>query len=278
MIHRFLREPMLHFLILGAGIFAIYFAMNGRPEAPKENQLIITKAEVGRMADQFRATWMRPPTEPELTALIENKVREEVLVREAESLGLDQNDAVIRQRLRQKMEFMTEISAQSIAPDDAVLRAFLDDNPEKYAIDPHVSFEQIYLGTSPTPEQIETIGIALADGTPADRLGQPTMLPFSVPLTPRWGVDRIFGAGFFTTIDANEGADWQGPIASSFGAHLVRISGFETGYVPDFDDVRGPVERDWRAQETVRLKDTSYQALRSRYDVSAPDAKDYLGK
>jgi hypothetical protein len=276
--YRLIREPMLHFLILGAGIFMAYIVMNGRPEVPKENQLIINEAEVGRLAEQFRATWLRQPTEPELTRLMENKVREEVLVREAEALGMDQNDAVIRQRLRQKMEFLTEIGAQLIAPEDAVLRVFLADNEADYTIDPHLSFEQIYLGDSPTPEQIHTIGAALADGVPANNLGQATMLPSFLPPTPQWSVERTFGDRFVAEIDPSIVDEWQGPVASSFGAHLIRVTSYKAGYVPEFEDVRDRVERDWRAQETLRLKEESYQVLRSRYDVKIPDAGDYLNK
>lgn len=270
--HRFLRDPLLHFGLIGAGIFAVFYALNDTPAAPRENQLIISVDDVTRLTSQFRGTWMRAPTLAERDGLIDALVHEEVLVREAITLGLDQNDAVIRQRLRQKMDFLIESSAQTIVPDDAVLQAFLADRAQDYAIDPKLAFTQIYLGDHATPEQVAATLAALENGTEDAELGQRTMLPRALPLTPQWGVDRSFGAGFFALIDADVPGVWQGPVASSFGAHLVRVEGYEVGRAPDFDDVRDQVERDWRVQETKRLKDKTYELFRARYDIRTPDA------
>lgn len=118
-----------------------------------ENQLIINRGDVNRLVEQFRGTWLRPPTQIELQGLIDALVQEEVLVREAISLGLDQSDAVIRLRLRQKVDFLIESSAQPIPSDGTVLQVFLAENAIDYAVDPHLSFTQVYLGDRVTPEQ-----------------------------------------------------------------------------------------------------------------------------
>jgi hypothetical protein len=276
--HRFVREPMLHFAIIGAGIFATFFALNDTPQVAPENQLVITDIQAARLAEQFRKTWLRQPTATELSGLIDNLVREEVLVREAVGLGLDQNDAVIRQRLRQKMDFLTEVSAQSVAPNDKTLQTFLEANAQDYAVDPHLSFVQIFLGPDITPEQVAAARLALDNGTPAETLGQSTMLPRTVPLTPKWGIDRSFGAAFFASIDPGVVGDWQGPVVSAFGAHLIRVDTYEPGRIPDLDEVREKVERDWRGQQAQKLKDESYQFFRNRYDIQTPDPAAILNK
>ena len=116
-----LREPLLHFLLLGAAIFGLFVLFDDTPPPTAEQSIAVTENDARRLVAEFEATWRREPTVQELDRLIEHLVNEEVYVREAKALGLDQGDTIIRRRLQLKMEFLTETGAQSADPDDATL-------------------------------------------------------------------------------------------------------------------------------------------------------------
>lgn len=123
---------MLQFIVIGGIIFAAYAARNDRPAKPQENLLIVDNTHLERLSGQFRATWMRPPTPDELKGMVDGFICEEVLVREALALGMDKDDAVIRQRLRQKMDFIASATTQSVAPDGAVLQTYYEESRSAY--------------------------------------------------------------------------------------------------------------------------------------------------
>ena len=151
---RLLREPLLHFFAVGGLIFILYANGGGSGEASPD-VISISAAQIDQLVTQFSAVWRRPPTADELDALVDGYVREEVYYREALALGLDQNDAVVRQRMRQKIEFLTDIGAQMLDPTEDELQAYLAANDEKYRQGPRRSIEQVYLGQTPAPDDID---------------------------------------------------------------------------------------------------------------------------
>jgi hypothetical protein len=128
---RLIREPLVHFLLLGAVIFAAYSWAPKRASADP-GQIVITQGQLASMREGFTRTWQRPPTREEWEGLIRDRVREEVYYREALALGMDKDDLIIRRRLRQKMEFITEDLAALIEPTDDELRAYLKEYPDKF--------------------------------------------------------------------------------------------------------------------------------------------------
>ena len=133
-----LREPLVHFLALGAAIFALFAVLDDAPPPPDGTRIVVSEEQARRLAASFAATWRRPPSVAELDGLIDNYVREEIYVREALALGLDRDDSVVRQRLRQKMEFWTESGADAVAPTEAELRAHYEANADRFAREPRV--------------------------------------------------------------------------------------------------------------------------------------------
>src|SRR5512139_1748792 len=151
-IRRLAREPLLHFLLIGAVLFVLYGALNrGRSDAPRE--IVISEARVAAIAENFTTVWMRPPTAVELKGLIDDYVAEEVYYREAIAMGLDQDDTVIRRRLRQKMEFISEDAAATAEPIDVQLQEFLAKHPEKFLEPAQLSFRQVYFSTEKRGER-----------------------------------------------------------------------------------------------------------------------------
>ena len=122
---KLLREPLVHFLALGAVLFGIGI-LRGEGAGPATNRIAITPGAVERLLEGFRLTWQRPPTESEFRGLVEDYLKEEVLYREALEMGLDRDDQIIRRRMRQKLEFLTADVVESFEPtDDIPLKLFM---------------------------------------------------------------------------------------------------------------------------------------------------------
>ncbi len=264
----FIRQPFLHFLLIGAGLFALYALIGNEPETRLESAAVVVSEQDARwLARQFEATWRRQPAPEELERLIDEFVREEIYVREALALGLDQGDAVVRQRLRQKMEFISEASAAAAAPDEAELRAFFQENADRFEIAPSIAFSQIMIGDG----SAEQILADLTAGAAPETLGDRTLLPSQFPPSPMQVVDGTFGSGFFDQLNGLEIGVWAGPVTSRHGDHVVRVDGREGRALPDFEDVRAQVELQWRAAEAARIREERFDALASRYAIERPD-------
>ena len=266
------REPLVHFLLGGLAIF-LFFAWRGTEADPASRTIVIEKGQVERLAEQFAQTYRRPPDPDEIDGLIRDYVKEEVYNREARRLGLDQDDSVIRQRLRQKMEYLARSSVESEQPGEAQLQKLLDANPARYSDGAVYSFDQVYLGQG-DPEQVEAgaraARVRLAGGADWHDVGEPLSVPGSMEQATRSDIERQFGDRFvdgLVALAAGSPDQWHGPVVSGYGAHLVRLRKVVTPQAPKLADVRQRVENDWRA-ETIDVREkAAYQALLDGYTV-----------
>jgi peptidyl-prolyl cis-trans isomerase C len=267
---RWLREPLLHFLIVGAAIFAFY-TWRGEEVDPVDRQIIVSEAQVDRLAKIWAQTWRRPPSVKELDGLIRDYIREEVYYREAIRLGLDQDDAIIRRRLRAKMEFLSSAEAETMVASDAVLQAWLDQYPARYAADPLISFESVYMKTggdeAAALARAKAILAQLRSGTPSAQLGDPISLPQTLSGSATATIDRQFGEGFAASLARLPKGEWAGPVPSGFGLHLVRVGEVTTPRAPKLAEVRQQVENDWRIATRKSREDQAYQLLLDGYDI-----------
>jgi hypothetical protein len=265
-------EPLFVFFVAGAVIFGLHALVRG-PEGEREPEVIaVTDADIRRLTSAFEATWRRVPSAAEIETLVREHVVEEAFVREALALGLDRGDAVIRQRLRQKMVFIAEAGGDTNEPDDDALRAHLAAHPERFATAPRIAFEQVFLGRGARGDETAALLDALADGADPATLGAPTMLPPSVRLVPETVVASIFGPGFFAEVAAQDRGRWQGPLMSAHGAHLVMVTATEPAATPAFEPVRDRVEGDWRAARAQARREAFTTDLLERYRVERADA------
>lgn len=265
-----LREPLLHFIVLGGAIFAVFAAIDDTPPPVASNRLEVTQADALRLAQQFEATWRRVPTNAEQSFLIDRLIREEILVREALALGLDRGDAVIRQRLTQKMTFLLESAAEAAVPSDDDLAAHLEAHPERFRSSGLVAFEQIPLREGEA--EAEAVLAALRSGAPPAGFGGARLLPARMAASSAPVVDGAFGAGFFAAVAALPEGDWAGPVESSYGQHLVRVERVVPPVLPPLDAIRETVERDWRVTRRAEILDETLDALMARYEIIRPDA------
>ncbi len=267
-IQRLLREPLLHFLALGGLIFALFAAVSEPTPAPV-NTIVIGPARIEQLSKGFQAAWRRPPSADELSGIIDDAVREEVYYREALALGLDTNDTIVRRRLRQKMEFLTDSGAALLEPVAGELEAHLLANEEAFQRGPSLAFEQIYLGENPGHESTQRLLSELQVYSMADpsSLGERSLLPAELSLSSPATVDGIFGEGFFVQLAELPLELWAGPVDSGFGVHLVRIAEVLAARTPALEEVREAVLRNWKAAKAGELRELHYARLRERYVV-----------
>lgn len=271
-IKRCIREPLLHFIVLGGLVF-IAFAAVSKPEVQKDayETITVSLAQAERLAGQFRDIWRRPPTHAEMQSILSQYVREELLVREALSLSMDESDAIIRQRLAQKMDFLIASAVGAQSTTDQELRTFLNENQADYMSDTTIAFEQVFLGSTPEPDEIENVRVELEDGADPTGLGKSTLQPRVMRLSGPAAIDSNFGVGFHAALSTLEVGEWVLPVRSGFGSHAVRVTERRDGGPLAFDEVREKLEKDWLAAKTDEMKEEYLLQLRQNYTVTLPD-------
>ena len=265
---RLLREPLLHFFAVGGLIFTLY-AIGGDWGETSSDVISVSSEQIDQLAAQFGSVWRRPPSDDELDALIDGHVREEVYYREALDLRLDQNDAVVRQRMRQKIEFLTDIGAQLLDPTTEELQVYLAANEKKYRQGSRRAIEQIFLGQTPTPDDVaRAIQELNSDPTRnTSELSKHSLLPAELGLSLPKAIDSVYGNGFFEQIKDFRLGEWSGPVVSAYGVHLVRVLDNQAAQSPSFDDIRAAVLRDWQASKAKELRELDYLARKGRFTV-----------
>lgn len=272
MIKRFLREPLVHFLILGIAVFLL-FKVAATPGAAPDRRIVVSSGKTDQLATAFVRTWQRPPTAEELNGLIEDHVRDEVLYRESLAMGLDKDDTVIRRRLRQKFEFLIE-DAATTASSDRDLQAWLDQHPDKFREDPKMALRQVYVnatrrGAAATKEAERLLARlnAAGENVDASELGDTTMLPHDLALSTVGEIARVFGDGFAHAVARMEPGRWSGPVRSGYGLHVVHVSERTAGRLRPLAEVRDEVQRGWLTARRKEITDARYRALREGYAV-----------
>ena len=272
---RLVREPLVHFLLLGALLFGAYLYSHGVPSNSDSNRIVIDEAQMASIAAAFQRTWLRPPTHAELVGLVQDRIKEEILYREALALGLDQDDQVIRRRLRQKMEFFNTDLTEPEPPTEAELQAYLEANMDRFRSPERLSFTQVYLRPTGTPkdgQEWATVLLRQLAGHPPsevdlEMLGDATLLPRAMHQADTHEVGRTFGKGFAEELSAAALGRWSGPHPSPYGLHLVYVSERLPAREPKLGEVRSAVERDWLAERQREANERFYQAMRARYTV-----------
>lgn len=271
-----LREPLVHFLIAGAAIFTIY-GWSGSAVDAESRRIVVGEEQVQRLASMWSQTWQRPPNAKELDWLIRDYIKEEIYYREAKRLGLDEDDTVVRRRLRSKMEFLATSEAENIVPTDAVLQLRLTRYPARYAADPVVSFDSVYVNKTDGGEAARAnaqriLALLKAGGDPSE-LGDPISLPRSMDTASQFSISRQYGDEFASALVQLPKGEWLGPVESGFGLHLVRINRIDVSRQPTLAEVRQQVENDWRAATKEVRENRAYQALLDSYDIDIERTK-----
>jgi hypothetical protein len=264
---RWLKEPLFHFLLIGFAVFGLNAVFASRRQGGSDREIVVTRGRIQSLEEMFRRQWTRPPTADELQGMVNDYVREEVLMREAIALGLDRDDPVVRRRLAQKMEFLSEDAASALQPSEADLRAYMAAHPKDFATEPRLTFSQIGLD----PEKRQNADRLLAElnrgGGNLDALTSIRMLPVHVDTMELRDVATLFGPQFTAKVETLLPGTWVGPVPSGYGLHLVRLESIHPGHPQSFEAARDAVAREWSAAKRQEMKDLQLNELLARYKV-----------
>ncbi len=271
---RILHEPLLHFLILGTMLFAVYAGVTRSGSAPVKD-IVVSRSRIAHLASMFSRSWRREPNSDELNELIDDYVHEEVFYREAKAMGLDTDDPVIRRRLRQKLEFLAEdVAAQRVPSSDDELNRLLQSEPERFRTDSRYSFSQVFLDPGrhreDLAEQKNILRKALTEpgeGPDPSQLGDRFLLGQSFIDVPANELRRLFGEDFAGQLARLPLGSWEGPIQSSYGLHFVRLTSRDQGRLPSLNEIRDTLLREWNERERVKANADVFARLRSRYRI-----------
>jgi hypothetical protein len=273
MLKRLIREPLVHFLLLGGMLF-LWWAWQGGAGGGS-NRIAITRGVADQQITGFVRTWGRAPSDTELKALIDDHVKEQIAAREAVAMGLDRDDTIITRRLRQKLEFLLVDEAAAAPASDAELRAWLDRHPEVFRVEPQLAFRQVYIrpdrrGAAARVQAHALLAKLRAAGPAADisRMGDATMLPADFAMAPQAEVERAFGRDFADDLMRLAPGQWSGPVESTYGLHLVLVQQRTSGAQAELDKVRPLVEREVQAERRTAAVQALYDRLLAKYVVT----------
>ncbi len=277
---RWLRDPLLHFLLIGVALFGGYRWLNPpQDQSEQPDQIVLTSDDLRQSALAWMAQGRSKPTPEQVITLVEGKIREEVLYREALALGLDKDDTIVKRRLAQKMDFLAEDASSLREPDRQDLETWFREHAEAFAAPPRTSFTHIYFSSDRRGEagkdEAATALKALA-GEPRESLvsstlGDPFMFKdFYGDRTPAQLVSQ-FGPEFANALFQAKPGSWQGPIASGYGWHLVFVDAITPSRVPTFTEVEPEVRAEFIAEQRARSKEKAFATMRARYTVVMPE-------
>lgn len=270
-----LREPFVHFVLLGALIFGAQAAIGGEPEVDR-GRIVVDDAVVESIVARWRAVWQRPPSVQELRDEVEQYVRRQVLYREGLAMGLDQDDIVIQRRLAQKVEFLAADLADTVPLEDEELRAYYREHPERYTVAGTVSFRQVLFakdrrGDRAGPDAELTLARLrageLADFGAVASAGDPSLLPVALADVDEARIRGTFGGDFAEALLAAHEPGWLEPIPSGYGVHLVEVRALTKAELRPFEDVEDRVRDDVERARREGANAAMYRRLREKYQI-----------
>lgn len=276
---RWLREPLLHFLLLGAVLFGIYAYLNrGRPGVEPSKQIVLSLDELRIMETYFESQWHRQPTPQEFQAMVEDKIREEVLYREGLAMGLDKDDTIVKRRMAQKMQFLAEDVAAAHEPSASELKAWFEKNSSKFALPSRYSFRHLYFSPDKrgknAQEEAATVLAKIA--------GQPENSPLAASVGDSFmfqdyygdrapsAIAKEFGPQFAVALEKLKPGSWQGPVESGYGWHLVFVNTVIPGRIPAFEEIEGDVKIAWLSEQKATAWQKAYAEMRAKYTAILP--------
>lgn len=278
---RLSREPLVHFLLIGLALFAAYSLMNqGTNQEGSSTRIVLTEDDIRQLEIAFTAQWQRPPNSQEMAALIDSRIREEVLYREALALGLDKEDTIVKRRMAQKMDFLAEDLSDIHEPTTQELRSWFEKNSLRFESSSRITFRHLYFSPdrrSGNPRDAAMDALAKIAGEPEDSsvaagLSDPFMFQdYYGDHTPEQ-VAKEFGPDFAQKLFRLKPGFWNGPIESGYGWHLVWIDSITPGRVPAFEEVETDVRSAWIEEQRYEFKRRAFEAMKSHYRVVLPES------
>ncbi|MFC1702665.1 peptidyl-prolyl cis-trans isomerase [Pseudomonadota bacterium] len=272
---RLFKEPLIQFLIIGAGIYGAY-AMFATPEENFRDTLVhVDSNRINGFISEWEARWNRPPTREEIDGLIQSYIKEDVLYRQAISMGLNEDDPITRRRMAQKLEFLTSDLAMMVQPAEGELEQYFNDNSEAYRAPDRMTFSQVFF--DPDSRGNSTLGDAAAALLELQAAGAPTeeslqvgdgfMLQSDFVSVTATEAARQMGTGFVEAVVQLEPGSWHGPVLSGYGVHLVYVYRYEKSPPAVFEDVQAAVLENWQFEQREQFNADFLENLKTRYEI-----------
>lgn len=260
------KSPLFHFVFFGVLLFTAYSLITDT--IARQNKTVrVDATQVQMQREYFKKTWNREPNEEELKAQIENIVMDEIFYKEAVALGLDKSDPAIKRRLRQMMEMMFE-DYSTQAPNENQLRTYLNAHKDKFRRESRLSFEHLYFDYEDINQAEELLPLLKGNEALAEKYrGGLSMIPDTFKQETSHEIRRYFGNDFTQLLFESDLKGWFGPVASSYGYHLVKVSEQLPGELPELNEIWSEVEREWSAQQKVDMREAYHNKLKERYEV-----------
>jgi hypothetical protein len=268
---KLIREPLLHFVLLGVLIFFGYSILSKAYEEP--SNIVITKGDINSIITSFVNMRQRQPSQEEFDALIKERVRQEVYRREAVALGLDKDDIIIERRLEQKMEFIVEDNADEATPTDTQLQNYLLKHQEQFKLEPQFTFRQIFLNPDSRGNSIDKSAAKILvelnhNDDHFQKYGDATLLPIELTDARETEISNQFGNEFKTQLKQLPKGRWAGPFKSTYGLHIVKVSEYTDGRIPALVEIRESVIAEWGHSHRAEANEIFYQELLKNYKVT----------
>jgi len=275
-----INNPLLHFFILGALIYVAYGRFGVQDYSDPERTIVVTPYTINWLEDTWEKRWNRPPTAEEKEGMIQEYVKESILYRQALEMGLDKDDVIVRRRLAQKLKFLTDDLIDIPEPSEEELSGYFKDKIDQYKSPDLTTFTHIFF--DPDKREENTLTDAEDAKSKLQKLENPTegldkfgdnfMLQSYYPEKSEQEISKLFGSQFAKTISEQSPGEWQGPILSGYGTHLVYVNGRIKTPEPAIEDVRDQVIVDWEDEKRKEINDQFYESLLSRYEVIIEEA------
>jgi hypothetical protein len=277
---RIVREPLLHFVAVGATLFALYSVLNRSPDnaAPPSQTIRVTVQDAEWLSEAWSRQRQRTPTHQELRGLVVDYVNEQLLAREARALGLDDNDTIVRRRLAQKLTFLLDDTLRRAEPTEAELQQLYESREARFSTGARISFTHVYFGPTRRANAKWDATVALAalvesGNQPAvEHMGDRSLLEASIQNETETAVSSLFGADFARSVFSLPSGTWSGPIESAYGLHLVYVSDVSASHLPPLSEIRERVADEWRREQEALAKEKYLAELRKKYHIAADEA------
>lgn len=277
-VRRWLREPLLQFLLIGSLLFAVYGFLHRGASGVNSQKIELTLDDLRQLDVYFESQWHRPPTPQEFAGLVESKVREEILYREALALGLDKDDTIVKRRMAQKMQFLAEDVANAHEPTPQELKGWYEKNGQKFALPSRATFRHLYFsadhrGRSAHDDATQALTKIMGlpeDSRAAAALADRFMFQDYYGDRSPEQLAKEFGPQFAQAIFQLKPGSWEGPVESGYGWHLVFVDSFSPGRIPAFEEVEPDVKTAWLADQREQAWRKAYETMRAKYIVLLP--------
>jgi peptidyl-prolyl cis-trans isomerase C len=279
-VRRLLDEPLVHFLLIGVAFFVLYSLFTPSTLQPRSSRIELTPEDLNQLQVTWMAQWKRLPTSDEMRGLVESRVHQEILYREALAMGLEQNDEIIKRRLAQKMEFLAEDISSIREPQTEELKAWFGNNSGRFVLPARITFRHLYFSPDKRGQQaqqdaaqfLQNLSSKPIDAAKESDLGDRFMDQNYFVDCSSEQISKVFGNAFSVSLfKLNSSEIWQGPVESGLGWHLVLIEAITPGRVPSFEEADPEqVKLEWTNAMRDEKKRKAFAEIKQRYEIVLP--------